>query len=95
MDKTQIWIIDPNNKKKLLVNCLSVTLPALRSLGKSTFKESYGKFAKAADDLETKLEMFPEKEFWIGWDLCCEAYLEQFQKQNRALLPGTLIGAMK
>ncbi|EME4829864.1 hypothetical protein ACV6K4_000093 [Acinetobacter baumannii] len=95
MDKTQIWIIDLNNKKKLLADCLEAQLPELRSLGKSTFKESYGKFAKAVDDLETKLEMFPEREFWIGWDLCREAYLEQFQKQNRALLPGTLIGAMK
>ena len=88
-------ILFKNEQKIAVFKCLEATMPKLRELGKSDFKESYEKSSKAVDELEQKLEMFSEQEFWIGWDLCREAYIEQFQKQNRALLPGTLIGAIK
>ncbi len=88
-------ILFKNEQKIAVFKCLEATMPKLRELGKSDFKESYEKSSKAVDELEQKLEMFSEKEFWVGWDLCREAYIEQFQKQNRALLPGTLIGAIK
>ena len=88
-------ILFKNEQKIAVFKCLEATMPKLRELGKSDFKESYEKSSKAVDELEQKLEMFSEKEFWVGWDLCREAYIEQFQKQNRALLPGTLIRAIK
>lgn len=88
-------ILFKNGQKIAVIGCLEATMPRIRQLGKSALKENYEKFGKAVDELEQKLEMFPEQEFWIGWDLCHEAYVEQFQKQNRALLPGTLIGVIK
>jgi len=95
MDKTQIWIIDSNNNKTLIGDAICHEIPTLKSANKSDFKENYNRFINALDHLEMQLEMFPEKEFWIGWDLCREAYIEQFQKQNRALLHGSYIGTIK
>ncbi|EPH3157990.1 hypothetical protein PQE61_001706 [Acinetobacter baumannii] len=95
MDKTQIWIIDLNNNKKLIGEAILHELPVLKSANKSNFKENYNRFTDALDHLETQLEMIPDQNFWIGWDLCREAYIEQSQKQNRTLLLGTLIGEIK
>lgn len=95
MNKTQIWLIDPNNKTKQVIDCIVDEIPSFQSAGSAALKDAYNGLTHAVGILEMQLEMTPDQNFWIGWDLCREAYIEQFQKQNRALLTGTFIGAIK
>lgn len=88
-------ILFKNGQKIAVLKCLEATMPKIRELGKSAFKDNYENCAEGGVSLKGESEMVPNQNFWIGLDLCREAYIEQFQKQNRALLTGTFIGAIK
>lgn len=96
MNKSEIWIIDPNNKTKVAVLGVVNELPSLKPIDSSpaALKDAYNGLAKEVGTLEMQLEMTPDKNFWIGWDLSRQALIEQFQKNNRSLLLGTYIGGL-
>lgn len=91
----QVILFKNGQKISLLAN--DVESPSLKpiDLSPAALKAAYNGLAEAMNTLDVHLKIVPEQEYWIGWDLCREAYIEIFQKQNRELLPGTLIGAIK
>lgn len=92
-----IWTRIPMQKMILFINDQRIALTGSFEPPKSNpINSSTAALNDAYKSLNTSvsLEMETDNNFWIAWDLSRQALIEQFQKNNRSLLPGTFIGGL-